>query len=250
MLTLRKRGTYFHIRGSIRVGRETRVVDEHSTGTDRRETAEAYRSKLESDIRHEILHGRGGRAHVMTISDAGMRYMERPGGVRSYDLWRLDRIASAVGDYSIAQAADAWSHFKRVRCGGLSPATVPRFRATFSAALNCLAAEEGFDAPKLPHGEKVSNKRVKYLTDDQADRLIAAYALHVSRLPPCFVGRAFGSAKRCAPTGDTSIGAPILSSSRRARTASHGPSRCTVRRARRSTAYGCRKAHLPKGRFS
>jgi integrase len=115
----------------------------------------------------------------MTISDAGMRYMERPGGVRPYDLWRLDQIASAVGDHSIAQAADAWSHFKRVRCGGLSPATVQRFRATFSAALNYLAAEEGFDAPKLPRGEKVSNKRVKYLTDNQADWLIAAYAPHV-----------------------------------------------------------------------
>jgi integrase len=179
MLTIRRRGKNFHVRGSIRVGRETRVVHEHSTGTDRRETAEAYRSKLEADIRHEMLHGRKGRTQVMTISDAGMRYMERPGGIRSYDLWRLDQIASVVGDYSIAQATDAWSHFKRVRCGGLSPATVQRFRATFSAALNCLAAEEGFDAPKLPRGEKVSNKRVKYLTNDQADRLIAAYAPHV-----------------------------------------------------------------------
>src|SRR5215472_10388031 len=104
--------------------------------------------------------------------------MERPGGVRSYDLWRLGQINNVVGDYSIAGAADAWSQFKRARCGGLSPATVQRFRATFSAALNYLAAEEGFDAPKVPRGEKVSNKRVKYLTDDRADRLIDAYAPH------------------------------------------------------------------------
>ena len=32
--------------------------------------------------------------------------------------------------------------------------------------------------PKLPRGEKVSNKRVRYLTDEQADRLAAAYAPH------------------------------------------------------------------------
>jgi integrase len=115
----------------------------------------------------------------MTISDAGMRYMERPGGIRSYDLWRLDQIASAVGDYSIAQAADAWSNFKRVRCGGLLPATVQRFRATFSAALNYLANEEGFDAPKLPRAEKASNKRIRHLTDAEANRLVAAYAPHV-----------------------------------------------------------------------
>jgi integrase len=178
MLTIRRRGKNYHIRGTIRVGRETRIVKEHSCGTDRRDDADAYRSKLEAEIRHEILHGRGGRTHTMTIADAGMCYMERPGGVRSYDLWRLGQINNAVGDYSIAEVADAWSQFKRVRCGGLSPATVQRFRATFSAAINYLAAELGFDVPKLPRGEKVSNKRVRYLTDEQADRLVAAYAPH------------------------------------------------------------------------
>src|SRR5215469_1371126 len=179
MLTIRKRGKYFHVRGSIRVGRETRIVKEHSCGSDRRDDADAYRSKLEAEIRHEILHGRGGRTHTLTIADAGLRYMARPGGLRSYDLWRLDQINRVVGDHSIAQAADAWSTFKRRRCSGLSPATVQRFRATFRAAINYIAEQEGFDAPKLPRGEKVSNKRVKYLSDDQADRLIAAYASHV-----------------------------------------------------------------------
>ena len=174
MLTIRSRGKNFHIRGTIRVGQETRIVKEHSCGTDRRDDADAYRSKLEAEIRHEILHGRGGRTHTMTIADAGLRYIERPGGVRSYDLWRLDQINRIVGDRSIAQPADAWTTFKRLRCSGLLPATVQRFRATFSAALNYLAAEEGFDAPKLPRGEKVSNKRVRYLTDQQADRLVAA----------------------------------------------------------------------------
>jgi integrase len=179
MLTIRRRGKNFHIRGTIRVGRETHVVKEHSCGADRREDAQAYRSKLEAQIRHEILYGRGGRTQSLTIADAGLRYIARPGGVRSYDLWRIDQFNRIVGDYSIAETADAWSRFKRERCGGLSPATVHRFRATYCAAINYLAAEEGFDPPKLPRGEKVSNKRTRYLTDDQADRLIASYAPHV-----------------------------------------------------------------------
>ena len=133
MLTIRRRGKNFHVRGTIRVGRETRVVDEHSTGADRRETAEAYRSKLEAEIRHEILHGREGRTHILTIADAGLRYMARPGGVRPLDLWLLNQINNVVGDRQVAQAADAWSEFKRRRCGGLLPASVQRFRATFSA---------------------------------------------------------------------------------------------------------------------
>jgi integrase len=179
MLTIRRRGKNFHIRGTIRVGQKREIVKEHSCGTDRREDAEAYRSKLEADIRREIIYGRGGRTHTLTIADAGLSYIARPGGVRSYDLWRIDQINNAVGDRPIAQAADAWIEFKRKRCGGLSPATVQRFRATFAAAVNYLAEEEGFDAPKLPRGEKVSNKRVRYLTDEQADRLVAAYAPHV-----------------------------------------------------------------------
>ncbi len=180
MLTIRRRGKNFHIRGTIRVGRETRVIKEHSCGTGRREDAAAYRSKLEADILHEILHGRGGRTHSLTIADAGLRYIGRPGGVRSYDLWRIDQMNNAVGDRSIAQAAQAWSEFKRFRCGGLLPATVQRFRSTFSAMVRYLAHEEGFDPPNLPRGEKVSNKRAaRHLTDDQADRLIAAYAPHV-----------------------------------------------------------------------
>jgi len=133
MLTIRRRGKNFHVRGSIRVGRETRIVKEHSCGTDHREDADAYRSKLEAEIRYEILHGRGGRTHILTIANAGLRYMARPGGIRSLDLWLLNQINNVVGDRQVAQAADAWSEFKRRRCGGLLPASVQRFRATFSA---------------------------------------------------------------------------------------------------------------------
>ena len=179
MLTLRKRGKIYHIRGSIRVGRETRVVKEHSCGTDRRDDADAYRSKLETEIRHEILYGRGGRTSSLTIADAGLRYISRAGGVRTYDLARLDRINEIVGDRPVAQAADAWIEFKRARCGGLSPATVQRYRATFQAAVNYLAEEEGFVAPRLPRSERVNNRRLRFLAPEQADRLVESYADHV-----------------------------------------------------------------------
>ena len=179
MLTIRRRGKNFHLRGTIRVGREKRIIKEHSCGTDRRDTAEAYRSKFEAEIRYEMLHGRGGRTHRLTIADAGLRYIARPGGVRSYDLWRLDRINKTIGDRTIAEAADAWSEYKRTCCAGLSPATVQRHRATFLAALNYLARDEGFDPPRLPRGDRVSNKRVRFLSVEQADRLVQAYADHV-----------------------------------------------------------------------
>src|SRR5262249_53370978 len=128
MLTIRRRGKNFHIRGTIRVGRETRIAKEHSCGTDRRDAAEAYRSQVEAEVRNEMLHGPGGRTHSMTIDDPGLRYIARPGGIKSYDLWRVNEINDRVGDRPIAQAAEAWADFKRARCGGLQPATVERFR--------------------------------------------------------------------------------------------------------------------------
>src|SRR5262245_23740006 len=98
MLHIRRRGKNFHIRGTIRVGRETRIIKEHSCGTDRRDNAEDYRSKLEAEIRHEMLHGTGGRTQRLTIADAGLRYIDRPGGLKSYDLWRVNEINDRVGD--------------------------------------------------------------------------------------------------------------------------------------------------------
>jgi integrase len=182
MLTIRKRGKYFHVRGSVRVGRETRFVKEHSCGTDRRDDANDYKAKLETDIRHEILHGTGGRTHRLTIADAGLRYMGRPGGLRTSDLWRLKVINEHVGDYTIARAGEAWTEFRRARCGGIKPTTVQRFRSTFRAAINYLAEAEGFDPPRLPKrpkGERIDKKRIRFLVDSQADRLIDSYAEHV-----------------------------------------------------------------------
>jgi integrase len=179
MLTLRKRGRVYHVRGSIRVGGETRIVKESSTGCDRREDAEAYRAKLEAEVRQEMLHGPGGRAHRLTFADAVMRYMDRPGGVKSYDLWRLDAMNEIMGDYRISQIADAWSEFKKKRCAGLSIATVARFRATGMAAVNYLAEEDGFEVPKVKSDGTGDTKRVRWLSHARADRLIASYAKHV-----------------------------------------------------------------------
>lgn len=198
MLTLRKRGRLWHVRGTVRVGGETRGVKEHSTGCDRREDAEAYRARLESELRNELLHGPGGRIHRLTIADAGLRYLNRPGGVKSYDLWRLDQLNSIIGDYSLARAAEAWSEFKRQRCAGLAPATVERFRAILQAALNYAAGEEQVTAPKLRRAGRIQTKRMRFLSKDQETRLLTSYAPHVRAIAEtlCWQGLRIGEALR------------------------------------------------------
>ena len=70
MLTIRKRGRVFHCRGTVRVGKDTRIVQEHSTGCDRKGDAETYKAKLENDIRQALLHGDAGQAQFMTFAEA------------------------------------------------------------------------------------------------------------------------------------------------------------------------------------
>jgi hypothetical protein len=48
-------------------------------------SARQYRSRLEGEVREDLLHGPGGQIHRMTIAEAGLRYMNRRGGVKSYD---------------------------------------------------------------------------------------------------------------------------------------------------------------------
>lgn len=178
-LTIRKRGAKWHARGTVRVGRETRNVKEHSTGCDRKEDAQAYLAKLETELRNEILYGRDGRAHRLTIADAGLRYINRPGGVPSYDMWRIDEINDRVGDFSIARAADAWSEFEKARCGGLAPSTVNRFFSVFSSALNTLCRAEQIEVPKIIRKRGKEKVRVRFLQQKIADRVIDSYADHV-----------------------------------------------------------------------
>jgi integrase len=146
-----------------------------------------------------MLHGAGGKARGMTIADAGLLYMNRPGGLKSYDLWRLDRLNDVVGDYLVPDAPEAWGRFKQVRCGGLAPATVERFRAVLQAALNHAAAVERFDAPKLARTGRVpKKKRTRFLSRDQETRLLASYAPHVRPIAEalCFQGLRIGEALR------------------------------------------------------
>jgi integrase len=198
MLTVRRRGRLYHVRGSIRVGGETRVVKEHSTGCHRQEDADAYRARIEAEIRAEMLHGPTGRAHRVTIADAGLDYIARPGGVRRGDLWRLDQINTVIGDRPIARANAAFGEFVKQRCAGLKPATVERFRAVLSAAINHAAKTGEFIAPKVERVAKIKARPITYLTAADAERLIVAYAPHVRPIATllAFQGLRIGEAIR------------------------------------------------------
>ena len=226
MLKIRRRGKVFHCRGTIRVGRATREVKEHSTGSREREAALGYLHRLETEIRAEILHGPAGRARRLTCAEAMHEYLERPGGLHRMDVWRLGELGDVLGDVPVSDVLSGWAVFKAKRCTGLAPATVDRFRATLQAAINHAARERGFLAPAIPH-VRFQNTRVRWLPQPQREALLAAYAPHVQpiALTLCFQGCRTQEALQLL-WGDVDLTRETLWFGR-TKTGGRVPSRCT-----------------------
>ena len=186
MLTLRKRGDVWYCRGTVRVGEERRQVKEHTTGCREPEDAEQYRDRLTAELRQELLDGAPGRQKRMTFFDCGHEYLDRPGGLAAGDAWRIGELNEVLGDFTVAHMEAGWRDFMAKRCTGLAPATVERFRATLQAALNHALGKE---APRIPP-VRFKNTRVRFLTVDEQEALLAAYVEHVRpiALTLCFQG--------------------------------------------------------------
>ena len=189
MLTIRKRGQFWHCRGTVRVGKEIRDVKEHTTGCSEQKDAEEYRDKYTGEIRQEILSGTTGRAKLMTFADAGHAYIDRPGGVHKMDMWRIGQLNEHMGDFTIDDTEEGWQRFIKLRCSHLAPASVERFRKTAMAAINPFCRVHKMIAPELPV-IKFNNERVRFLTAPEQKRLLGSYTDHVKpiALTLCYQG--------------------------------------------------------------
>lgn len=188
-INLRKRGRIWYAYGAVRIGRETTQVEEHSTGCRSKQAADQYRDQLTRKITDEALYGPAGRARHVTFGDIGKMYIDRPGGIPNGDLMRIGVLAHYVQDRPVRDVPKGWADFLADRGRRLKPATVQRYRATLMAALNYGCELEGIAPPKIA-SVKVDNKRIRYLTPDERERLLAAYADHVKpiALTLCFQG--------------------------------------------------------------
>ncbi len=174
-LSYRKRGDVWHVRGTIRVGRQTVEVREHSTGCGTRADAEAVGAAEEARVRAEIIEGSGGKLRILTIADCIIAYGSRAKGLQPYDADRCIDFNERLGDWSVADAERAWQHWLRTRGARMLPATQARSRATLQAALNAGGRALGFAAPKLPTVAQSVEEPVVYLTKEEQERLLAAY---------------------------------------------------------------------------
>lgn len=185
----RKNSNNWYIKGTVKVGDATREVPEKSTGISSKQVAEEYLARLTQQIQDELIHGPSGRAKHITFDMIGQSYLERPGGIAKGDALRIAQMAPYLMDRPIHDVPKGWQAFKSDHCKNLKPSTIARFRTTLVAALNYGCEQSEITAPRIP-SIKVSGKRIRWLTMEEQEALLAAYAFHVRpiALTLCFQG--------------------------------------------------------------
>ena len=167
---------YYYLRGTIR----GRRVDE-STGTSDAKAAEAIRIKRESEELDRSIHG---DAISRTFAEAALSYMEM-GGERTHlapilKMIGRDRLAQ-VGQHRMDEVA------RKLQPQGSNATRNRQVYTPISAVLHH-AAGKGWCAKPVIARPKQPAGRVRWITHEEAERLIAAAAPHIRPLVVFLLG--------------------------------------------------------------
>lgn len=174
MLSIRKRAGRWYVRGTVRVGRETLRVAEHSCGTTERAIAESYRARLQRETEAELLHGAAAVRSRVTFDQAALDYLA--GDTRHLsDVSRVRALARHFAGVQLAAIDQAaFDAFVRAEIPTASPATRRRVKSVLATI--CKAA--GVTLPEISIAGR-GRSVVAWLPQETADRLLASYADHV-----------------------------------------------------------------------
>lgn len=169
-LVRRPRSPYWYIRGSIRG-----VSIEESTGLVDRKAAEDVLTLRAAEIVKRSIHGDSA---TRTFAEAALSYMEA-GGERTHLAPLLKHfgktVLARIGQAEVEEAA------KKLKPGA-APATVNRHIYTPIAAILHHAARKGWcDKPVIAR-PKQPKGRIRWITYEEAERLIEAAAPHLRPL--------------------------------------------------------------------
>lgn len=189
-LSIRQRGEVWYARGTIRVGKKVVDVAEFSTGCRARAEASTVAHNKEAEIRETLLGGDKARAAKLTVADCFLLYLKRPGGVPDSDADRVAEMNEHIGHMPFSEASVAWGMWLAHRGGDWAAATAARWRSIYVAALRYGAALNQVALPTVPVVNQPDDVRVRYLSREERDKLLACYNQHA--LGPitvmCFMG--------------------------------------------------------------
>ena len=178
-LTVRRRGTIWHARGTVRIGRETITVGEFSTGATSRPAAIEVAEREAARIRADHVDGAAGRARRLTVADCLDLYERQHGSLQPYDLDRIAKLNDVMGGRALADTAAGWQDWLRLHPAA-APATVQRWRTILAAALRAGCEAHQIPAPKLPAVRLPREQRLVFLSAGERRRLLASYTPHAA----------------------------------------------------------------------
>lgn len=164
---------YYYVRGSIRGIRVDR-----STGCSEKEAADQVRIQVEGELLKRSIHGDSA---VCTFAEAALSYMTEAGG----DGQHLDPILAHFGAKMLVGAvgqAEIDACARRLFPKAV-PATLNRKVYTpISAVLHHAARKKWCAKPVIARPKGHDKERVRWITHDEAERLIEAAAPHLRPL--------------------------------------------------------------------
>lgn len=180
MLTLRTRGKskIYYIRGHVSLGGKSVEVKEVSTGTSDRDAAAQVKADLETRLRNRLLFGPAADLAAHTIADAFESYLTKPKPPCAADMIRVGKMNSAIGNHCLSEYREAWQSFRLTHLAGHALAGQDRYRSVLQAAINEHRERHELEKIKIK-AIPFSNERVRWLTCEDRDRLLACYAPHV-----------------------------------------------------------------------
>jgi integrase len=160
-LKLTKRGTIYHLTGSI-AGQRIR----ESTGLDNRRAADAYRLRRETEITERHAHG---YSTTLTFAEAALTYLQAGGEARFLgpvlDYFGPDTLLTSIDNDAVTRAADTI-------LPGRAPATINRQVITPISAVLTMAAEDGHVPPRRLRRRREPRGRLRWLNAEEMDRLL------------------------------------------------------------------------------
>ena len=185
MLSLRKRAGRWYVRGTVRIGKDTREVAEHSVGTTDRSLAESYRARLQREVEAAILHGSSIVRRQITFDDAALNYLA-DGERHLSDISRVRTLTRFFSGRLLSEIDQkTFDEFCRQEIPAAKPATRKRARGVLAS----ICAAGGVTIPEIKVGGK-SRSVIAWLSNEDAETLIASYPKHVQPIAvmACYCG--------------------------------------------------------------
>jgi len=180
MLSMRTRGknALYYIRGTVSLGDKRIRVKEFSSGTRDADAASHLMANYETKLRHQLMFGPAALVADGVMADAFESYLSKSPPPGQSDVLRIGKLNAHIGDFALREPKAAWEAFRRSYLVGYAPAGQDRYRTVLQAAINVHHDLHDLDHIKLK-AIPFDNQRVRFLSREDRDRLIASYAPHV-----------------------------------------------------------------------